>query len=293
MFRALTSPRMIGLHLLAIVAMTAAVLLGIWQYGAWQTHRENQTNTLVHAEPRALDQVIGSDDPYPRDAVGRPVKFSGAWLPQDTVLVAGRELRGRSGYWVVTPVSVCDRPSSARCLNRPAMLVVRGWTPRLRTAPTAPTGRVDVTGWLQPSDGADLPDPHPGDDVLPELRIASMIGRVHQDLYGAYVIAQRASASAVTGGKAHVTAPASLEKVTPDSLPKPETFTAIRNLLYAVEWWFFGGFAVFLWWRWCSDEVARVSTPGEPGGEPGSEPGGEPGSTDGKSARDAEVASSP
>jgi surfeit locus 1 family protein len=47
--------------------------------------------------------------------------------------------------------------------------------------------------------------------------------------------------------------------VTPDSLPKPSSFTALRNLLYALEWWGFGGFAVFLWWRWYRDEVSRVT----------------------------------
>jgi hypothetical protein len=45
--------------------------------------------------------------------------------------------------------------------------------------------------------------------------------------------------------------------VTPASLPKASTFTGLRNLLYAVEWWVFGGFAVFLWWRWCRDELER------------------------------------
>ena len=45
--------------------------------------------------------------------------------------------------------------------------------------------------------------------------------------------------------------------MTPASLPKAETFTALRNLLYAIEWWVFGGFAVFLWWRWCRDELER------------------------------------
>jgi hypothetical protein len=36
-------------------------------------------------------------------------------------------------------------------------------------------------------------------------------------------------------------------------------FTGLRNLLYACQWWVFGGFAVFLWWRWCRDVVTRVS----------------------------------
>ena len=29
-----------------------------------------------------------------------------------------------------------------------------------------------------------------------------------------------------------------------------------QNYGYAFQWWLFGGFAVFLWWRWCRDEMA-------------------------------------
>jgi surfeit locus 1 family protein len=47
--------------------------------------------------------------------------------------------------------------------------------------------------------------------------------------------------------------------VNPPALPKPSVFTALRNLLYAGEWWVFGGFAVYLWSRWCRDEVTRVT----------------------------------
>ena len=50
-----------------------------------------------------------------------------------------------------------------------------------------------------------------------------------------------------------------LSAVTPASLPKPPSFTSLRNLLYALEWWVFAGFAVFVWWRWCRDEVSRVT----------------------------------
>ena len=30
----------------------------------------------------------------------------------------------------------------------------------------------------------------------------------------------------------------------------------VRNLLYAVEWWVFGAFAAFIWWRWRRDATA-------------------------------------
>ena len=57
--------------------------------------------------------------------------------------------------------------------------------------------------------------------LLPEVRIAGVIQHVDQDLYGGFVI----SDNATTG----------LAPVTPDSLPEPQRFTALRNLLYALE----------------------------------------------------------
>src|SRR5204863_158877 len=42
------------------------------------------------------------------------------------------------------------------------------------------------------------------------------------------------------------------------------TFTGLRNILYAVEWWLFGGFAVFLWWRFVRDATAARAAPTDP-----------------------------
>lgn len=263
MLHVLFSPRMVALHLLAVVAVGAAVWLGLWQYDAWQTRRDAQATDLAHATPRPLDRVMSSDDPFPGDAIGRPVEFRGQWVPASTLLVADRLHDGDNGYWVVTPVAVCDTSCGP---DNPAMLVVRGWTGQPQLAPAAPTGDVDITGWLQPPEGSGRTDPDPDDDVLQEVRIADAIQHVDQDLYGAYVISNDATAG--------------LTQVTPASLPEPETFTALRNLLYAVEWWVFGGFALFVWWRWCSDEMkaARLSVLCPTTGAPES---------------DAEVASSP
>jgi hypothetical protein len=138
------------------------------------------------------------------------------------------------------------------------MLVVRGWAPSVADVPPAPTGTVDVTGWLQPGEGSGLTDPDPTDDVLPEMRIADAIQHVDQDLYGGYVIASGVVSTSSTSRETGSTGrEAGLRPVTPASLPEADTFTALRNLLYAFEWWVFGGFAVYIWWRWCRDELER------------------------------------
>jgi surfeit locus 1 family protein len=251
-FRTLLAPHMLALHALAVLATLAAVALGIWQYDAWQAGRDAQAASLVDAAPEPLASVLTADQAFPGDAVGQPVRLSGRWLPRATVYVADRDLGGRTGVWAVTPVAVCppaDATTSAACRTAPAMLVVRGWAASQQAAPEAPSGPVRVTGWLQPGEGSGISDPDPTDDVIPELRVADAIQHVDQDLYGGYVIAREvAPASSVAG----------LEEVTPAALPAPTAFTSLRNLLYALEWWAFGGFAVYVWVRWCRDELAKT-----------------------------------
>jgi surfeit locus 1 family protein len=250
---------MLLLHVAAVAAVTAAVLLSLWQYDAWQRGRDLAARDLVGAAPMRLGGVLGADDAFPNDQVGRPVQLAGRWLPESSLEVAGRTLGGDAGRWVVTPVAVC---AAGGCDGAPAILVVRGFLPDGAGQPAAPTGRVEVTGWLQPGEGSGLPDPDPDDTVLPELRIASAVQHVDTDLYGGYVIAR----SPLESG---------LRPLTPAALPRPDTSTALRNLLYAAEWVVFAGFALFLWWRWARDELGRAATAramAADGGTPGDTP---------------------
>ncbi|HSE10009.1 MAG TPA: SURF1 family protein [Nocardioidaceae bacterium] len=243
----LISPRLLPLHLLGVAATVAAVLLGLWQLDAWQAQRESAARDLSTLAPVPLDDVLDPDQPFPSSAVGRPVKLTGTWVPASTFYVTDRELEGRNGSWAVTPVAVCDAPSA--CPNAPALLVARGWVADPDDAPAPPEGEVELTGWLQPPEGSGRPDPDPADDRLPDVRIADAIQRVDQDLYGAYLIAETAEPALATEG---------LEAVTPDSLPEPDTSTGLRNFLYGIQWFVFGAFAVFVWWRWARDELERL-----------------------------------
>ena len=244
-FRLLTRPSMFLLHVPAVLAVVAAVLLGQWQIGAWQMHREDRAAELADASPVPLVDVLGADEPFPGDSVGRPVELTGRWLPEAAVHVADRDHEGEDGFWLVVPVLTCG--DSAECAEAAAMPVVVGWAETPVDVATPLSGPVELTGWLQPGEGAADPDPDPTDRVLPSLRIADMLQRVDADLYGAYVILDEPAE-----------ARGDLVAVTPDSLPDPPTSTALRNLLYGVEWWFFAGFAVFLWWRWTKDEMAAT-----------------------------------
>jgi surfeit locus 1 family protein len=242
-FRLLTRPTMWLLHVPAAAATVAAIMLGNWQVASWEEDRQDKAAELAEADPLPIAEVMGPDDPFP-DGAGQPVTVPGTWAPEETVYVRDKEYDGESGYWVVTPLLTCGSTTDD-CAEPVSMPVALGWTASVDDV-VAPQGTVEVTGWLQPGDGPGAADDDPTDDVLSSLRIAELLQRSDRDLYGAYVMLDEPTEARFG------------EPLTPERLPEPDSFTALRNLLYGVEWYLFAGFAVFLWWRWSRDEVERA-----------------------------------
>lgn len=232
----LLRPRYWPGHLAMVVCVAIATGLGLWQFDAWQARRADAAKDVSNDTPVALSTLMDGDSPFPGRDLGRPVSFTGTWMPEGTVFVAGRYLGDKAGYWVVTPVQVEGGDS--------AIPVVRGWS----AEPEAikPDGKTAIVGWLQATEGSGPLDEDPTDQVIPMMRIASIVEHVDADLYSGYVVAKR---QASTG----VEADAGLRPVTPAAIPPVSGFTALRNLLYAIEWWVFASFALFVWVRWCRD----------------------------------------
>lgn len=224
----LLSPRLFPLHLVGIAAVFLAGWAGWWQVGVWHDHRTDRSAELAQMDPVPLDTLMGRDDPFPKKGVGHQVTVTGTWQAADESVV-----KNGDQSWVVTPL---------RTANGSAILVVRGALTASGDRAPAPLARADtVTGWLEPSD-----------DIISTL---DLIDQVDYDLYSGYVI-QR------TGDQV------GLGPVEPAALPKADAFTSVRNLLYGVEWWIFGAFAIFLWFRWAADlvgfETRSASAPQPP-----------------------------
>jgi surfeit locus 1 family protein len=210
-----------ALTLLAAALLLAMVWLGHWQYSAYDEHQNADADQLLGRAPIPLDEALGPDAPFPAGSVGRPVVVSGRYLPDEQFYVRGM---GRSGgYAVATPVLT---QSGA------AVIVVRGSAPAVPV--DAPAGEVRVTGVLEPSAGTAAPLDRTR--TTDGIQIPRLVGDVDQDLYAGYVIATS-------------TQPA--ESLPAVAAPRPDAsfWAGIRNLLYAVQWWAFAAFVVFMWWR--------------------------------------------
>lgn len=222
------TPRALGLAVVAVVLMAAMVVLGFWQLGSYDEKQRTNAASQFARDPSPLDELVGPDDPFPADGVGRPVTLSGQYLADEQLYVdgfAGADAR----YAVVTPL-LTDSGS--------AVLVVRGAADD--PAADVPGGEVSVTGVLEPA--TDEGAPLDADRVTDGLRISSLVSEVSADLYGGYVVATPAASSG-------------LEPVRPDP-PTRSRWAGVRNLLYAVQWWLFAAFVAFMWWRVVNDETA-------------------------------------
>jgi cytochrome oxidase assembly protein ShyY1 len=228
--RALLTPRMLGLHLVAVVAIGAMVVLGLWQLGVYD-ERQNLSAAERAAQPRvAIDDVLGPDQPFSAEADGRRVTVDGTY-GQPQLLVDGDD---DPAPWLVAPLQTD---------NGSAVLVVRG---RSDVVVPAVSGRVQVTGVLLPSQARE-DDADRDDGVEPSLNTAQLVARMPVDVYSGYVVAtdQRPAEDDAT--------------LEPVEAPTGEpSFTAgLRNLMYALQWWVFAAFAAFMWWRVAREELRQ------------------------------------
>jgi cytochrome oxidase assembly protein ShyY1 len=239
-YRFLLTPRWWGINLFVVLSIPFCIFMGSWQLGRFedrvQDHRTatEQVSEAGREAPRPLGEML----PVTKATSGKPVTATGRYGRQ--LLVPGRELDGRQGFYVLTLL---------RTDSGEALPVVRGWLPGTADpakAPAAPRGEVTVTGALQASET-------PGDNGvraqggLPAgqtgaISAASLVNLVPYDVYDAWVTLTRGDSGM---------------KAVPAAAP-PDTgldLKAFQNLGYTAEWFAFVGFVIFMWFRLLRREV--------------------------------------
>lgn len=116
--------RFIVITVLAVVAMGVTASLG-----AWQLRRAALKQDLAAAQQArwALPELDGAslqatDDAATTALINRRVRLRGQWLHAHSVWLDNRQMQGRVGLYLLTPLQLQGSPT--------AVLVQRGWVPR-------------------------------------------------------------------------------------------------------------------------------------------------------------------
>ena len=233
--RTIVQPRWLGLLLVALAVAGVMTAMGVWQLDVYRSKTAEATARRAEQPPVSFQSLVPLDAGLSGRAVGRHVDVTGEWAPAaDQLFVSGRQQGGRDGYWVVTPLLLGGGGEAA------AVLVVRGWvTGPDDPAAAAPAGPVTVHGTVLASESGGQDDRSDG-RVAPSLRIPSLVGLVDYRLYDAFVL--------LASAEPRATGP----EVVPPPAP-PTDHAGVRNVAYAVQWWIFAAFTLFMWWRMVRD----------------------------------------
>ena len=225
--------------IVALILVVAFCWLGNWQWAS--AHNKASQESLQKANSQAvvpLYQLLKPQTPFPNDKSLRPVTTRGTYDAAKTKLVAGRLLNKQKGYWLMTPLVVDS--TGAR------LPIVRGFVTQTTNLPKPPSGKVTVTGALAPGESVstlgDLPDGQIG-----TIDMGLLLNQWDGTVYNAFIF--------MTDQQPET--PAQAGSATVQHIPPPvphKTTLELRNAAYAVQWWVFAAFTVFMWFKTVRDD---------------------------------------
>lgn len=242
LWRTILTPRWSGLLALAVAIAAVMCVLGVWQLDVYQSKTAAATAKRAEAAPVPLQSLFPIDSGLPSKAVGRRVSVSGTWGPAaDQIFISGRRYDNRDGFWVVTPL-LLGAGSTEVDKSAGAVMVIRGWVPTVASREAQPpAGPVRVVGAVTASEAEDASGAAAKSRVLQSLRIPTIVHLVDYRVYDAFVVLASAD-------------PTSAD--TPAIVPAPSPPTdhaGLRNVAYAVQWWIFALFTLWMWGRMVLD----------------------------------------
>lgn len=253
MWKTALKPRWIAGFVFAILVSGVFVLLSQWQFG-----RSVQPEVPVSPateETRALTDTLKPGDFFPGSVSDQMVSAEGTYDAEKQVLVPGRLKDGNSGYWVVSAFAVAGAPTLTGAAASPEtwIPVARGWVADPDDAGAPPSGTVQLTGRLIPSESP-LPEAAPEPGRASAVSVAELINYWDVSSYQGFI----AATSEVAAG-ADVSAAAVGGDLKPLNIgPQPPAQKVNwLNLFYSLEWVVFAGFALFIWWRLVKDDYRR------------------------------------
>lgn len=222
---------------LAIAALAATVCGAL---GWWQWTRAQTTGASVLPDPPVAIAQVARPGESVGTAIGRQVTVAGTWADVDAAIVTGREVDGVPAAFLVRALTVpADQTGTG---EEGTLAVVVGWRPDgdLAGVDDAAGTEASLTGYLRAPEAASassLTTEPPEGTFLTGAAAPSALAQVWPaPLYTAVLASYEGSPS-----------------WTPLEPLEPTTELNFRSAAYAVEWWLFGAFAVFISLRWIRD----------------------------------------
>ncbi|MFJ9522018.1 SURF1 family protein [Kitasatospora sp. NPDC101801] len=254
MYRFLLTSRWLGGTVVAVLAVVVCLFLGSWQLSRFEDQVKRHQDAVRSADAATGGAAVPFAELLPdararvtTETVGRAVTLTGRYDAAHQLLVPNRTVDGKQGYYVLTPLCPDGRESGGACVA-----VVRGWAagPAAgRTAPEVDSGPVTVTGRLQAPENSGSNGAVAGG--LPEGQLgtispAALVNVLPDVGYDGWV-----AADTVADGLT----------VVPTVQPQGGnglSLRAFQNLGYTLEWFVFGGFVVFMWFRLARREAENA-----------------------------------
>ncbi|WP_423181997.1 SURF1 family protein [Arthrobacter sp. NyZ413] len=257
MLKTALKPRWIAGLVFALLLSGVFVLLSQWQFG-----RSTQSETPVDPSVEQVKPLTGVLQPgafFPGAVADQMVSAKGSYDPSKQVLVEGRLLEGQKGYWVVTAFAVDGAPvlKGAAASPKTWIPVARGWIADPSQASPPPSGTIELTGRLLPTE-APVPNVDAGAGRASAVSVAELINVWNVSSYPGFV----AATSEVSSGKS-LALPQQLKPLNIPAQPANQQINWL-NLFYSVEWVVFAGFALYIWWRMVADDYRRSLEDDEP-----------------------------
>jgi cytochrome oxidase assembly protein ShyY1 len=253
--RTAVRPRWLALLALALAAASVMAWLGTWQLSrARESSRREAIQAATSRPAVPLTSLLRPRQSFTNGVADRPVTVSGRWDGAHQLLVADRYLGDSRGLWVLDPLVLDDGS---------AVAVVRGWVTSV-TDPAAsttglPASTVQVAGVLRPSEPPIDREPGVGSGLpagqIDGIDLTQLVQRWPQKLITGYVVLTSQD-PAPTGA---------LPRPVPPTAPSSDS-VAWQNLSYAIQWFVFAGFGLFLWYRLVRDDHLGRLPSGPPRG---------------------------
>ncbi|WP_286718696.1 MULTISPECIES: SURF1 family cytochrome oxidase biogenesis protein [unclassified Microbacterium] len=240
-------PRWLGVLALCLVVAGVFAWLGQWQLSRAVDMQPLPEGVTEQVQP--IDDVVQPGEYLPEPLVGQRVTVTGAFVPDDYIVVSSRYNDGVEGYWVTGQfrVATAEAPTS--------LAVAVGWAATEEEA-LAAAERLSEDAAARPDDAAALaltgrlisdegpvPPPQSADPLtLTRMSPAALLSRWSDadgiDVYRPYLVSETASEP--------------LQQIT---TRPPDQGSGVNwlNIFYAAEWAIFAGFAFYMWYRLARD----------------------------------------